>query len=252
MLPCFGQRVNLKKRFMPRLKTLIIIPTYNEKENIAPLIKDIFSVLPSTDILVIDDNSPDKTGEIVESLSRENPRIKLIKRDAKLGLGSAYVAGFQYAVSCGHDFIFQMDADFSHHPRYLAEFLKEAENYPVVLGSRYIRGGKILGWSIFRRILSRLGNFYARLLLGLKIKDLTGGYKCFRGQAIKQILATPLNSEGYIFQIEATFRAYKEGFAVKEIPIIFENRRKGSSKISKGIIFEALLKVPLMLFSRAK
>ncbi len=227
-------------------KALVIIPTYNERENIVFLIENIFNVLPQADILVIDDNSPDKTAEAVEASSRDDSRLKWVKRQGKLGLRSAYVAGFKYACNKDYEFIFQMDADFSHQPKYLAQLLKEAENYPVVLGSRYVKGGAVLGWSIFRRVLSRLGSLYARYLLGLSVKDLTGGYKCFRRQVLEGILATPINSEGYVFQIETTFKAYKMGFAIKEIPILFINRSKGISKISKRIIFEAMLRVPAL------
>lgn len=231
-------------------KVLIIIPTYNESENIVPLIEGIFTVLPAVDILFIDDSSPDGTGEIIDSVSKRDSRVILIRRASKLGLGSAYVTGFKYALSNDYKFIFQMDADFSHHPRYLTQLLREAENYPIVLGSRYVKGGSILGWSMHRIALSRFGSFYARLLLGLKIRDLTSGYKCFQRRVIGEIMMTPLNSEGYVFQIETIFKAHKKGFSIKEIPIIFENRRKGASKISKKIILEAVFKVCAMAVKR--
>lgn len=227
-------------------KAIVIIPTYNEIENIVFLIEDIFNILPQADILVIDDNSPDGTAAAVEAISKKDSRVKLMKREGKLGLGSAYVAGFKYACSKDYEFILQMDADFSHQPKYLSQLLKEAESYPLVLGSRYVKGGAVLGWNIFRSALSRLGSLYARCILGLNVKDLTGGYKCFRRKALEKILATPINSEGYVFQIETTFKAYKMGFAIKEIPILFRNRSKGASKISKRIIFEAMLRVPAL------
>lgn len=233
-------------------KMLILIPTYNERENIAALIEDIIIILPETDILVVDDNSSDGTDEIVQRLSKQHPQVKLITKPGRRGLGSSYVLGFKYALNKNYDFIFQMDADFSHHPRYLTQFLQEVGKYPLVLGSRYIRGGQIKGWNMFRKILSYFGNLYARCLLGLDIRDLTGGYKCYQREALAGIMSNPIVSDGYVFQIETTLKAHKKGFAIKEIPIIFENRCRGKSKISKKIIFEAALKIPLMRWLNCK
>lgn len=227
-------------------KILIIIPTYNEKENMALLIGEIFTFLPEADILVVDDNSPDGTAQDVELLGEKEPRLKLLKRQCKLGLGSAYVAGFRYALKNNYEFIFQMDADFSHHPKYLPGFLESARDYDLVLGSRYIRGGGVKGWSFYRKTLSYAGNLYSRFFTRLNVRDLTGGYKCYRRKVISAIMGKPFFSDGYTFQIEATFRAAKSGFRIKELPILFENRYRGKSKISKKIIFEALFRVPFL------
>ena len=228
-------------------KILVIIPTYNEKENISLLIGNICDVLPKADILVIDDSSPDGTGDIIRRLLKQNPRIKLISRPEKSGLGTAYIAGFKYARECSYDFIVQMDADFSHHPKYLTAFIGEASKYPLVLGSRYIEGGATQGWSLSRKLLSYCGNLYARSILGMSIRDLTGGYKCYQKKLIEEILLSLSSSQGYVFQIETTYIAHKKGFAIKEIPIVFADRHKGKSKISKKIVFEAVYKVPMML-----
>ncbi|PIQ88649.1 MAG: dolichyl-phosphate beta-D-mannosyltransferase [Candidatus Omnitrophica bacterium CG11_big_fil_rev_8_21_14_0_20_42_13] len=227
-------------------KTLIVIPTYNERDNIGPLINDIFCILPYTDILIVDDNSPDGTQGLVESLASANARIKLIKRPSKAGLGSAYLLGFKHGIDNGYDFILQMDADYSHQPKYLKEFLNQIRSYDLVVGSRYITGGEITGWGFFRKMLSYCGNLYARYFLGIPLKDLTGGYNCYRRKALEDILGYPGFSDGYIFQVEMKLVAYKKGFRIKEIPIVFENRRRGKSKISKKIIFQALAKVPLI------
>ncbi|HDZ77397.1 MAG TPA: polyprenol monophosphomannose synthase [Candidatus Omnitrophica bacterium] len=228
-------------------KILIIIPTYNEKENISSLIRSIFEVLPKADILIIDDSSPDGTGDIVRRIGKQNPQIKLITRSNKLGLGTAYIVGFKYARECNYDLIVQMDADFSHHPKYLPKFIEEVLKYPLVLGSRYIEGGATVGWGFSRKLLSYCGNLYARCILGISTRDLTGGYKCYQKNLVEEILLMSASSEGYVFQIEATFIAHKKGFAVKEIPIVFTDRRKGKSKISKKIVFEAIYKIPMML-----
>lgn len=228
------------------MQTLIIIPTYNEIENIQRLTTRILSIMPKTDILIIDDNSPDGTGELVERLSQKEKRIKVIHRAAKSGLGSAYIQGFKYALDNSYDFIFEMDADFSHDPSYLIDFLKHAPEYNLILGSRYIKGGGITDWGILRRLLSYLANFYARLILGLSYRDLTGGFKCYSKDALKNLDIDSIISEGYVFQIETTYRAHRKGFTIKEIPIVFKGRGKGKSKISRRICLEAIWKVPLL------
>ena len=232
------------------MRVLIIIPTYNEAENLQKLTTGIHSVLPQSGILIIDDNSSDGTGELAQSLARENHKIKVIQRNEKLGLGSAYVQGFKYALTNNYDFVFEMDADFSHSPAYLPEFLAHTSGYGLILGSRYIQGGGITEWGIWRRLLSYAANLYARLLLSLPYRDLTGGFKCYSREALNSLGFDSLISEGYVFQIETTYRLHRKGYAIKEIPIVFKGRRKGKSKISRKICLEAIWKVPLLHFSR--
>lgn len=230
------------------MQTLIIIPAYNERENLQKLTSEIFSILPETHILIVEDNSPDGTGELAQRLARKNHKIKLIRRNAKLGLGSAYIQGFRYALSNNYDFVFEMDADFSHSPAYLPKFLVEAPRYNLVLGSRYVPEGRIVKWGKWRRLLSLTANIYAKIILGLPFHDLTGGFKCYSREALKQIDLDAIISDGYVFQIETTYRVYRKGYAIKEIPIVFKGRRKGKSKISRKIVLEAIWKVPLMRF----
>lgn len=230
------------------MRTLIIIPTYNEIENLQKLSEDIRSILPRTDILIVDDNSPDGTGRLAESLSKKNKHIKLIPRPKKLGLGSAYVEGFKYALQNAYDFIFEMDADFSHQPRYLPEFLAHTSQYNLILGSRYIEGGRINNWGIWRKFLSWAANLYARTALGLPYRDLTGGFKCYSQAVLANLGLDLLCSEGYVFQIETSYRAHCQGYKIKEIPIVFQGRQKGRSKISRKICLEAIWKVPFLRF----
>ncbi len=233
------------------MRILVIIPTYNEIDNLNNLTTQICAQIPDTDVLIIDDNSPDGTGSLAEQLSIKNKRIKYIVRSHKLGLGSAYIQGFKYALNHNYDFIFEMDADFSHDPSYLPEFLRHLDSHQLILGSRYIKGGGISTWGIWRRLISYLANLYARILLGLPYQDLTGGYKCYSRQVLEQLDLNSIISEGYVFQIETTYRAHHRGFAIKEIPIIFKERHKGKSKISRKICLEAVWKVPLLRFSRS-
>lgn len=232
------------------MQTLIIIPTYNEAENLRKLAAGIHSVLPQSDILIIDDASPDGTGRLAQSLAGKNHRIKVIQRESKSGLGSAYIRGFKYALANNYDFVFEMDADLSHSPAYLPDFLAHIPGYNLILGSRYIQGGGITEWGIWRRFLSCAANLYARLFLRLPYRDLTGGFKCFSREALKNLNLDSIISEGYVFQIETTYRIHRKGSAIKEIPIVFKGRRKGRSKISKRICLEAIWKVPLLRFSR--
>ncbi|MCQ9208556.1 MAG: polyprenol monophosphomannose synthase, partial [Omnitrophica bacterium] len=197
------------------MRTLIIIPTYNEIENLQKLTEEIFSKLAQTDILVIDDNSPDGTGELAEKLAHKDPRIKLIKRPVKSGLGSAYVCGFKYALNNNYDFVFEMDGDFSHSPEYLPDFLKHTSEYNLILGSRYVKGAGITNWGIWRRLLSAAANFYARIILGLPYRDLTGGFKCYSRQLLKNLNLDSIISEGYVFQIETTYRVHLKGYPIK-------------------------------------
>ncbi|MEO0223678.1 MAG: polyprenol monophosphomannose synthase [candidate division WOR-3 bacterium] len=226
------------------MKTIVIIPTYNERENIEALINEIFKHFPQTDILIIDDNSPDKTYEVVEELSKKDNRIHLIKRERKLGLGSAYVQGFKFAINNNYDVVFQMDADFSHQPSDLLRLLdKINEGYDLVIGSRYISGVNVVNWPMKRLLLSYFANFYARIITGVPIKDLTAGFKAIRVSALKLINLDNIKSNGYAFQIEITFKIYNKGFKITEIPIVFYERRSGNSKMSKKIILEAAIMV---------
>ena len=226
------------------MKTIVIIPTYNERENVEALINEIFKHFPQTDILIIDDNSPDKTYEIVQELSKKDNRIHLIKRERKLGLGSAYVQGFKFAINNNYDVVFQMDADFSHQPSDLLRlFDKINEGYDLVIGSRYISGVNVVNWPMKRLLLSYFANFYARIITGVPIRDLTAGFKAIRVNALKLINLDNIKSNGYAFQIEITFKIYNKGFKITEIPIVFYERRSGNSKMSKKIILEAAIMV---------
>ncbi|MHB1688822.1 MAG: polyprenol monophosphomannose synthase [Ignavibacteriaceae bacterium] len=225
-------------------KSLIIIPTYNELENIQRMISEIFELYTkNVDILVVDDNSPDGTGNFVEEFSKKDNRVKIIRREKKSGLGTAYVEGFKFAIKNKYDFIFEMDADFSHDPKEIINFLKMVKDYDLVLGSRYIAGISVVNWPMRRLILSYLANLYTRIITGLPVKDATGGFKCFRRKVLESINFDKVKSNGYAFQIEMTFKAWKNGFTVVEIPIIFIDRTTGTSKMSKKIVHEAIFMV---------
>lgn len=225
------------------MKTLIIIPTYNELENLPRLLPEVLSKDESIDVLIVDDNSPDGTAAFVEDQMMTNNRIHLIKRPSKQGLGTAYIAGFKFALKNGYDFIFEMDADFSHDPKEIPRFLDEIKNADVVLGSRYINGVNVINWPMRRLLLSSFANFYTRSITGMPVHDATGGYKCFRIKVLQAIDLDKVKSNGYAFQIEMSFKAWKKGFKVKEIPIIFVDRVKGKSKMSKKIVREAVTMV---------
>ena len=228
------------------MNDLIIIPTYNEKENLGPLLEAIYEIRPDIHVLVVDDNSPDGTGQLVAEWA-EAPqyegRLFLLRRAGKLGLGTAYIAGFRWALARSYRRILEMDADFSHNPRYLPDLLAAAEEADLVLGSRYVPGGGVKNWGFWRRFLSRGGSLYARVLLGLPYQDLTGGFKCFRREVLETLDLGAVRSNGYSFQIELTYRAHCKGFKIKEVPIIFEDREVGKSKMSKNIFWEAVLMV---------
>jgi dolichol-phosphate mannosyltransferase len=221
-------------------KALVIVPTYNEKENIDRIIPEILDQDPSIDILIVDDNSPDGTGKIADKLSSENKRILVLHREKKSGLGTAYLLGFKYALENGYDYIFEMDADFSHDPAHLPKFLEAIKDADLVLGSRYISGVNVINWPMSRLLLSYYANVYSRWVTGLPVKDATGGFKCFKRKVLEQIDLDKVHSEGYSFQIEMSFRAWKRGFKIKEIPIVFWDRRAGTSKMSKKIVREAI------------
>ena len=225
------------------MRVLIVVPTYNEIENISLFIQKLFGIIPEdTDILVVDDNSPDGTGKTVEQLFANHPgRLNLLKRESKQGLGSAYIAGFKWGLSRNYDVFLEMDADFSHNPEYIPQMLEQIQSYDVVIGSRNIKGGRVEGWPMMRNMISKGGSLYSRVVLSCPIKDLTGGFTMWRKVALEKIGLDGIISKGYSFQIEMKYKAYHAGCSVKEIPIIFMDRKYGSSKMSKKILFEALL-----------
>lgn len=220
---------------------LVILPTYNEKENIEKLIKEILAQNLNIDILVVDDNSPDNTGQLVEDLRKNIPQLFILHREKKEGLGRAYISGFKWALAHNYEYIFEMDADFSHQPKYLKDFLEAIKDCDLVLGSRYINAGGTLGWSWLRELISRAGCFYVKIILGLKINDSTGGFKCYSRKVLQSIDLDKIESNGYMFQIEMSYSAIKKGFKVKEIPFIFQERERGRSKFNKKIIWEAIV-----------
>ena len=222
-------------------RALVIVPTYNERENIARLIESILGQDSRLEILVVDDGSPDGTADIVRAIKAQNPRVDILCRPKKMGLGTAYVAGFRWALERGYDFVFEMDADFSHDPNHLPEFLRAIQAADLVLGSRY-REGKVtvVNWPIARLILSYFANVYARRVTGLDVWDATGGFKCFRRAVLEAIDLNKVRSNGYAFQIEMSYRASKRGFRIIEIPIVFVDRTEGQSKMSKTIVREAI------------
>lgn len=224
-------------------KALVIIPTYNEMENIPTIIPEVLKQDALLDILVVDDSSPDGTGEYVANLSKENNRVHLIQREKKLGLGTAYCRGFEFAIQNNYDVVFEMDADFSHDPVMLPKFLAEITENDLVIGSRYSQGVNVVNWPISRLILSYGANIYSRLITGMPLYDGTGGFKCFRTDLLKKINLSKIKSNGYSFQIELNYIAWNLGAKIKEIPIIFVDRRSGVSKMSKNIIREAMLMV---------
>jgi dolichol-phosphate mannosyltransferase len=222
-------------------RALVIVPTYNERDNIERLTSQVLAQDARLDVLIIDDNSPDGTGQLADSLATANPRIRAHHRAGKLGLGTAYLEGFRIAIAEGYSLMLQMDADFSHDPGHLPQFLAAADEYDVVLGSRYLYGRvTVINWPITRLILSYGANVYARAITGLPVADATGGFKCFRRKVLEDLALDRVESEGYAFQIEMSFRAWKKGFRIAEIPIVFVDRSEGESKMSKRIVREAV------------
>ncbi len=221
-------------------KSIVVIPTYNEIENIENIINAVLNVNDQINVLVVDDNSPDGTSQKVIEMKSNNPRIHLITRAGKMGLGTAYCEGFQYALDNNFDYIMEMDADFSHNPDNIPRFLEEIEHNDLVIGSRYISGVNVVNWPLRRLILSYGSNLYARIITGIKIKDVTGGFKCFRAEYLKKINLKSVKSNGYSFQVEMNYRMWKLGARIKEISIIFIDRRSGKSKMSKKNITEAI------------
>lgn len=227
-----------------KVKALVITPTYNEKANVPTLIERVLEQDPKIEMLFVDDHSPDGTGDLIESIAKENPRIHLLRRPGKMGLGTAYRDGFRWALARDYELIFEMDADFSHDPDHLPEFLSAAENADFVLGSRYLNGKvTVVNWPMSRLILSYGANIYARIVTGLKLWDATGGFKCFHRRVLESINLDAVRSNGYAFQIEMSFRAVKKGFKPIEIPIVFADRTEGESKMSGHIVREAIFMV---------
>ncbi len=234
------------------MKFLVVIPTYNEIQNLRSLVEQVFQVVDSkahlygiteVNVLVVDDNSPDGTGKLADEISKKESRLFVLHRQQKNGLGKAYVAGFAWALDRPYDAICEMDADFSHNPQYLPEFWRLLKENDVVVGSRYVDGGGVKNWGISRKLISRGGSVYARAILGMPLQDMTGGYNAWRRQVLESVDISNLRSEGYAFQIELKWRAWKKGFKVQEFPILFEDRTRGKSKMSKKIVVEAMMRV---------
>jgi len=225
------------------VKSIVIIPTYDELNNIKRLIPELQKLYPDLDILIIDDNSPDGTGKYVEEMSKDNSRLKLISRKGKLGLGTAYVEGYRYMLKNGYDIAFQMDADYSHDPKEIANFKKYIDEFDLVIGSRYIQGVNVINWPMKRLLLSYFANYYTKIITGLPLKDSTGGFKCFKRKVLEAIDLNHMKSNGYAFQIEMNYKAWLKGFKLKEVSIIFMDRVAGTSKMSKKIVKEAIFRV---------
>jgi dolichol-phosphate mannosyltransferase len=231
----------------------VVLPTYNEAGNIEELVEAVRDKLPaSARILIVDDNSPDGTGEIADRLAERLPAVSVLHRPCKEGLGPAYVAGFRRALAEGAGHVVEMDSDFSHDPAYLPRLLEAGERADLAIGSRYVDGGGVTEWSVLRRAISRGGSAYARLVLGVGVRDLTGGFKCFRREVLEAIDLDSIESRGYAFQVEMTYRALKRGFRVVEVPIVFRERRVGASKMDRSIVAEAIWRVPWLRFGGSR
>lgn len=225
------------------MKSIIIVPTYNEKENIAEIVPAIFEKTPQSHILVVDDNSPDGTAEVVHQMQKQFPNLHILSRAGKEGLGKAYLAGFQWALDRGYEFIVEMDADFSHRPEDLVNLLKAGETNEFVIGSRYTAGGGTENWTLLRKMISRGGSLYSRMILGFPIRDWTGGFNGWQAKVLQAIDLPTIRSNGYSFQIELKYKAAKKGFKFKEVPIQFADRKAGQSKMSGKIVLEAFYRV---------
>lgn len=233
------------------MNSLVVVPTYNEVDNLPGIVESILEHAPQTHILIVDDNSPDGTGALADQLSAVRPdQVFVLHRARKEGLGQAYVEGFRFALERGYGVIVQMDADFSHDPKYLPAFFEAIETNDVVIGSRYVNGISVVNWDLKRLILSKAASFYVRLITGMPIADTTTGYKCWRREALLAIGLDQLFSNGYVFLAEMSYRAYRKGMRIKEVPIIFVERRLGRSKMSGGIMVEGVLSVLRMRLRR--
>jgi dolichol-phosphate mannosyltransferase len=229
------------------MRALVCLPTYNERENLEPMLRALGEVLgPDDSVLVIDDASPDGTGEIADRLSGRLPNVQVLHRATKEGIGPAYLAGFRHALAAGAELVLEMDCDFSHDPTAVPQLIAAAADADLVLGSRYVRRGGTRNWGLVRRTISRGGSLYAQILLGTRVRDLTGGFKCYRREVLERIDLDAIGSRGYAFQIETTYRALRAGFRVVEVPIVFVDREAGGSKMSRGIVLEAIWKVPAL------
>lgn len=224
-------------------RTIVVVPTYNERDNIRQLVEGVLAAGAGCDVLVVDDNSPDGTGQIVDDIRAKEPRVQVLHRPGRLGLGSAYIDGFQHALREEYDYLLSMDADLSHDPKYLPEFLSSAETSDVVVGSRYMNGVSVVNWPIWRLALSLTANAYARSITGLPLRDCTSGYQCFTAEVLRKIHLEAIRTNGYSFLIELKYRAMKAGFRLGEIPIIFVDRRWGTSKITRREIYASILTV---------
>jgi dolichol-phosphate mannosyltransferase len=237
----------MRPRHSERGPAWLVLPTFNEAENVEPFVAAVLAKLPpSSRILIVDDNSPDGTGEIADRLAAELESVRVLHRPRKEGLGPAYIAGFRVALTEGAGLVLEMDSDFSHEPAYLPRLLAAADRADLVIGSRYVPGGGVGDWGALRRAISRGGSAYARYVLGVGIRDLTGGFKCFRREVLEAIDLDAVRSRGYAFQVELTYRAIEQGFEVVEVPIVFRDRRVGASKMSRSIVLEAIWRVPLL------
>jgi dolichol-phosphate mannosyltransferase len=241
---------HLKLGYAPVAGAWLVLPTYNEADNVEPMVRAALEHLSASGVkhtvLIVDDGSPDGTGQIAERLARELEPVQVLHRDRKLGLGRAYLAGFEMALGGGADLVLEMDSDFSHDPADLPRLIAAADDADVVLGSRYVEGGGVTDWGPVRRALSRGGSWYARVVLGIPVRDLTGGFKCFRRDVLETLDLDAIQTDGYGFQIEMTYRALQAGFTVKEVPILFHERRVGRSKMTAKIAMEAVWKVPIL------
>ena len=222
------------------MRVLIVIPTYNERENIEEITTAVLEMPYGFHVLIVDDNSPDGTGDIADRLAGAGERVHVLHNPAKRGIGPAYIAGFTWGLERGYDLLFEMDSDFSHRPEYLHDFMAAIEDADLVLGSRYICGVNVVNWPLSRLLISYFANVYSRLVTGVPVRDATGGFKCFRREVLEAIDLTSIKSSGYIFQIEMTMRAHIRGFRIREVPIIFYDRTKGASKMSFEIAREAV------------
>jgi dolichol-phosphate mannosyltransferase len=229
----------------------LVLPTYNEADNIEAFVEAVGAKLPAAArVLIVDDSSPDGTGEIADRLAERHERVAVLHRPVKEGLGPAYIAGFRRALEGGAGFVLEMDSDFSHDPAYLPRLLEAGERTDLAIGSRYVPGGGVADWSALRKAISRGGSAYARLVLGVGVRDLTGGFKCFRREVLEAIDFDSIHSRGYAFQIEMTYRTLQRGFKVVEVPIVFRDRRAGTSKMDRSIVAEAAWRVPFLRFEK--
>lgn len=231
------------------MRTLVIVPTYNERENIAAVTSAVLAAVPSVHVLVVDDNSPDGTGQLVRELAASEPRLKLLSRAAKEGLGRAYLAAFEWGLANGYDAMVEMDADFSHRPEDLVALLRALPSTDFVVGSRYVKGGATKNWGLLRKLISRGGSLYSRLILGYPLRDWTGGFNAWKKEVLHGIDYKSVQSNGYSFQIELKYRSLAKGFKGREVPILFEDRRVGKSKMSLKIVIEAFYRVWVMRFA---